>query len=100
MPWLVDTEFAAARQSDLGEHAPSLILDFVAGDAVFFHSGDELFDVVAHEIEFVHTVLVRWMNSDFGRWQAEDQPTVADIDVRQLEDIAQKSAVCFGIRAV
>jgi hypothetical protein len=84
----------------MGEHAPALILDFVAGDAVFFHSSDELFEVVAHEIEFVNVVFIGGMNSDFGRRQTENEPAMADIHVRQLEDIAQKSAVCFGIRAV
>src|SRR5689334_22072970 len=40
------------------------------------------------------------MHRQLRRRQAEDQPTVADVDVRQAEDVAQKSAICFGIGAV
>src|SRR5262249_24537222 len=40
------------------------------------------------------------MHGDFCWRQSEDEPTVAYVDVRQLQGVAQKSAVSLGIRAV
>src|SRR5262249_22691719 len=40
------------------------------------------------------------MDGDFRWRQSEDEPTVAYVDVRQLQGVAQKSAVSLRIRAV
>src|SRR5262245_35464022 len=40
------------------------------------------------------------MHGDFCWRQSEDEPTVAYVDVRQLQGVAQKSAVRIRIRAV
>ena len=88
MSWLIGAYFPTARQCDMGEDAPALILDFFAGDVVFLHRGDEFFDVVAHEIEFVNVIFIGGMDSDFGWRQTEDEPTVADIDVREFQNVA------------
>ena len=100
MSWFINSDFAAARQPQMGEHAPTLILDFIARNVVFLHADDELFDIITNEIEFVDIVFVRGMNSDFSGRQTEDEPAVADIDVRKLKYIAQKCAISFGICAV
>lgn len=65
-----------------------------------FHRGAEFFDVVAHEIEFVDVVFLGGMDSDFCRWQTENEPAMADIDVRKFQDVAQESAISFGVCAV
>jgi hypothetical protein len=48
----------------------------------------------------VHVILLRGMYGNLRRRQSENQPAVADIDVRELEHIAQKFAVALGILAV
>jgi hypothetical protein len=100
MPWLIDTDFATTGQCNMGEDAPALILDVMAGNVVFLHCGDEFPDVVAHEIEFVNIVFVGGVNSNFSGRQTEDEPAMADIDVREFQDIAQESAISFGVCAV
>jgi hypothetical protein len=84
----------------MGKDAPALILDFFARDVVFLNRGDEFFDVVAHEIEFVDVVFFGGVDSDFSGWQTEDEPAVADIDVRKFQNVAQESAISFGVCAV
>jgi hypothetical protein len=41
-----------------------LVFDAAAGDVMFLHSGDELVDIVTHQVEFMDVVLVRLMNGD------------------------------------
>src|SRR5262249_12651960 len=48
----------------------------------------------------MHAVLVGGMDGDFCWRQSENKPTVAQVDVRELQGIAQESAVSLGIRAV
>ncbi len=43
---------------------------------------DQCVNVITHQIELVHVVFLRWMDRDFRRRKAEDQPTAADVDVR------------------
>ena len=97
---LIDAELAATGQGDLRKPTPALILHGRAGDVVRLHLLDERVDVVAHQIELVHIVLLRWMHGHFGRGQSEDQPAVADIDVRQPEHVGEECAVCLGSVAV
>jgi hypothetical protein len=40
------------------------------------------------------------MNGHLRRGKAEDKPTVADIDVREPKDVAEKSTVGFRLPAV
>ena len=71
-----------------------------AGDIVLAHRSDERLDVIAHEIELVHVVLAGWMDSYFRRRQTKDEPSVPDVDIRQLENVAQKGTVCIRTLAV
>ncbi len=84
MSWLINSNFAPARQCKMRQHAPTLILDFVAGNIVIFHRRDELFDIVGHEIQFVNIVFFGRMNSDFRWRQTKDEPAMPDIDVWKL----------------
>ena len=81
MSWLINSNFAAAWQREVSQDSPTLILNFVAGNIVLFHRRDKLFDVLTDKIEFVEIVFLRGMDSYLGRWQTEDQPAMADIDV-------------------
>ncbi len=99
MPWLVNAELPAAGEMQLREQTPASVADRLTGNLVFLQTSDELFDVVAHQIKFVRVILTG-MHGHFGRRQAEDEPTVADIHVSELEDVAQQGAVGFRILAV
>ncbi len=48
----------------------------------------------------MHVVLLRRVDGKFGRRQPEDQPAVADIDMRELEHLAQQGAVGLGALTV
>ena len=45
-------------------------------------------------------VRVGRMHSHFRRWYSEDQPSFADVDVRESQHVAQEGAVSIRIRAV
>jgi hypothetical protein len=100
MSGFIYPDFAATRERELSEHAPTPVLDFVAMNAVFIHGGDEILDVVTQEVQLVDVIFIGRMNCDFGGRQAENEPTVANIDVLQFQYIPQKGAVRFWIRAV
>jgi hypothetical protein len=97
---LIDAELAATGQRDLRKPTPALILHWRAGDVVRFHLLDERVDVIAHQIELVHIVLVRMVDGDLGRRHAKDQPSIANIDMREPEDVAEKRAIGLSVRAV
>jgi hypothetical protein len=40
------------------------------------------------------------MNGNFSRWQPENKPTVANIDAREFQYIAEEISIGFGLRAV
>src|SRR5262245_11304208 len=81
VPWLVDAELAAAGQPQLRQHAPALILGRLADHTVRTHPPDEGLDVVAHEVELVHVVLVGRVHGDLRRRQPEDEPALTHVHV-------------------
>jgi len=97
---LVDAELAAARERDRREQAPSEVSDGRAGDSLFLHRRDERPDVVAHQVELVHVVLLARVHGDLRRGQPEDQPSAADVEVREADHVAQKRAVGLRVGAV
>jgi len=76
------------------------MMNLAAGDLTILHLADESRNVVAHQIEFVNVSPFGWMDRDFGGRQRKDQPSAADIDIRQFEDVASKRSIGFGILAV
>src|SRR5438128_8371766 len=56
--------------------------------------------MVTHQIKLMHVILLRRMNGNFGGRQSKDEPSAANIDVWQIEHIAQESSVGFRIRTV
>lgn len=100
MPWRVDAQFSAARQCQVREQAPRQALNRLALEASVPELRDERFDVIAHEVELVHAVRTRRMNGDLGGRQAEDQPAVADVHVRELQHVAQEGAIGLRLSAV
>ena len=67
---------------------------------LFFICADERFDVVTHQIKLMLIVFIGWVDGDFGGRQSEDQPSLADVDVRQLKHVPQERAVGLRILAV
>ena len=100
MTGLVDAEPSTSWQGDLSHQAVSLVLHRIARNTHISHLGDKSLDVVAHEVELVHVVLLGRVNGEFGRRQSEDEPASAHIDVAEPQDVAQKGAVCIRLGAV
>jgi len=65
-----------------------------------FQVRDESFHIGAHEVELVHIVLLGRMHGQLCRWQSEDHPALAHVDVRQLEHVSERRAVSLGIGTV
>src|SRR5687768_15049364 len=100
MARLVNAELAATGKRKLGQQPPAHVLHRPAGDVLLLHLRGERCDIVAHQIELMQVIFIRRMDGDFRRRQSEDEPAVADIDVRQLQDVPEELAVGRGIRAV
>jgi len=61
--------------------------------------GEEGFEIIAQEPGFMR-FLVRRMNRDLGRRQTENEPTAADVYVREFEHVAKESSIRLRILAV
>jgi hypothetical protein len=100
MVGLIHTKLPATWQPELRYQAIALVLDWVDRDPVSLHFCDERVQIVAHQVELVDVILLRWVHGNLGRRQSEDQPPVADIDVRKFKHITQESTVSLRVRAV
>jgi hypothetical protein len=97
--WLIEADFTASRESDLGDRPPPRVLDVGARDTLRsqpLHLGVE---ITAHEVQ-LRPVRLGGMDRDLGRRQAEDQPTFARISEIEAKHLAEKSAIGVGIAAV
>src|SRR5262245_28363446 len=97
---LIDAQSPTAGQRHVRQESPALILHRTAGDMLPLHLCDECGDVVEHQIEAVQVGFIPRMDGDLGRWQAKNQPSIADVDVGKLEDVAKKRAIGPSVRAV
>jgi hypothetical protein len=96
---LIEADFTASRESDLGDRPPPRVLDVGARDTLRsqpLHLGVE---ITAHEVQ-LRPVRLGGMDRDLGRRQAEDQPTFARISEIEAKHLAEKSAIGVGIAAV
>jgi len=96
---LIQADLAPAGKSHLGNGAPSLFLNFRALNALLCEESHFCVQIFAHEKEFVGTLIGR-VDCGFSRWQGEDQPAVTRIHVLEIEDIAEKCAIRFGVFTV
>ena len=85
---------------DLCGGTPSRFLNFRALYVLLCEGCDFGFQIVAHEIEVLAVVLIRWVDGGFGGRQGEDQPSVTCIDGLALEDVAEEGPVRFSVFAV
>jgi len=100
VPRLINPKLSAARQHDVHQQTPGLVLYWTARNVLALHVGDERVDVIAHEEQLVDVVLVGWMHGYLRRLECKDQPSAAHVDVCQSEHIAQERAVSISTRAV
>ena len=100
MEGLVDADLAAAGERDGDEAPPGFVVDLGDVDAAVLHGGGEGVDVVAEEVDLVEVVGLGGVDGDLGGGQAEDEPSGADVDAREVEGVAEEGAVGVGVAAV
>jgi hypothetical protein len=86
----VQVELRAARQRHAGDQAIALIHDRRERAAGLLQPVDLGLDVVRHEAHLPQPVAVHRVYAHLGGRHAEDQPTIAGVDVREVEDVAEK----------
>jgi hypothetical protein len=93
-------QWCTARERQLNDLAPTLILDSTADNVPLFHVGNKIIDIVAQEIQFMMWhFAVGLMDRGFGRRQSKDYITAARFDRCQVEYIPKKRIVGFRIGA-
>src|SRR5688572_6882446 len=97
MPRLVDLNLDATRQRDHRHDAIPVVLRLAMnGDSPGAQVADGGVDVVTHQRQLVlnrrRPLPFRWMYSELGGRQREDQPSLAGVDVPELEDVAEYRA--------
>src|SRR5580704_2953816 len=99
MLWLIKTDFASSRKPHLRNGTPACLLYFRAVNAFLRKRSHLGFQIVAHKIEFVGSLL-GGVECDFCRRESEYQPAMTCIDGFESQDFAEKRAVRFGIFTV
>jgi hypothetical protein len=102
MPWLVQTDLARARDLELRDATPALVLDRRREPgALSLEFLDRLLEVVAHEEQGMMPRLSAptraGMHSKLGRRQREDQPAGAGVHGIEAQDVAQERAGSLGV---
>jgi hypothetical protein len=100
MLWLIKADPASTGKPNLRDGAPSCFLNVRALNALLRERSHLGLQIVAHEIEFVGTVLIGRVKCSFRWRQGEDQPAMTSIHGCESEDIAKKCSVRFGVLAV
>ena len=100
MLWLIKADLASTGKPNLRDGAPSCFLNFRALNALLRERSHLGLQIVAHEIEFVGTVLIGRVKCSFCWRQGEDQPAMTSIHGFESEDIAKQCSVRFGVLAV
>ncbi len=96
VPWLIDTERAAAGQRQLGQHTPTDAAGRSTRQALLRHRADEGIEVVHRQVELVNAVLVSGVDGHLRRRQRKYQPAVPGVHVRQAEDVAEEPRSASG----
>jgi hypothetical protein len=107
---LIEAEFTAAGQLNGGTKAPRFFGDLCAADVAGLEESDLVAKVVTHQVKYgaektvtgvkLRLAVVSGMHGDLGRREFEDEPTVANVDVGETENVAKKGAVGFRIDAI
>src|SRR5690349_21639642 len=95
---LVEGERRATRQSDLGEHPPSLVTrrprDRRPGRGQL---AQRLVEVVTRHVEPVHRLTISRMDRNLSRRELEKEPILAGVDTGKADPIAKEGSIGFGV---
>src|SRR5712692_4450214 len=97
---LIQVNLASAGKPHLRNGAPLCFLNFRAANVLLREGSHFGFQILAHEIEFVDTILFGGMECGFCRRQGEDQPASTRVHRLEAEDVAEKCAVRIGVFTV
>src|ERR1700674_200113 len=97
---LIEADLASTGKPHLRNGTPSCFLNFRALNVLLRERSHFGFQIVAHEIEFVDTILVGRVKCGFCRRQREDQPAMTRIHGCEPEDVSEKCAVRLGVFTV
>src|SRR5882762_2877079 len=97
---LIQVDVATTGKAHLRNGTPSLVLNFRALDILLRQGSHFGFQIVAHQIEFVDTVLLARVERGFCRRQRKDQPAMPRIHGLEAQDVAEKCAVRLSVFAV
>ncbi|HEY0702689.1 MAG TPA: hypothetical protein VGD60_07965 [Candidatus Acidoferrales bacterium] len=88
---LIQPDFAATGKAQLDDRAPALFMYRGAFHIFLGQRRDFGWQVVTEEIQLVRAVLSSGVKSSFGGRQCEDEPTMAGVDRRKPQNIAEKA---------
>src|ERR1700733_12018749 len=97
---LIQAHLASAGKLNHGDRTPAFFVKVRTRNALGLERRDLGFHVIAHKIKLMPAIVPRGMNSQLGRRQSEDQPSMAYIDERKTKNIAQKNAIRLRILAI
>src|SRR5712692_5170239 len=97
---LIQADFASTGKPHLRNGTPSCFLNLRALNALLRQGSHLGFQAVAHEIEFVGTILIGRVECGFRRRQREDQPAMTRIHRLEPENVAEKGAVRLRVLTV
>ena len=97
---LVNTNFPAAGKRESSKFPPTLFAHIRDLHVLRFEFFQGRRDVIAHEVEFMLVVVIRIMESGFGRRHSENRPAVAGINGRQLQHITKECPIRFRLLTV
>jgi hypothetical protein len=83
MGGLIDAKLAA-REGNIRDPSPALVLNFSTADIVACHLLNEHPDIVTDEKEFLHTVLIGRVHGKLSRRQPENEPTFTRVNMRKF----------------
>src|SRR6266849_2221018 len=97
---LIKADLASTGKPHLRNGTPSCFLNLRALNALLRQGSHLGFQAVAHEIEFVGTILIGRVECGFRRRQREDQPAMTRIHRLEPENVTEEGAVRFGVLTV
>ena len=107
---LVETNLPAARQTDGGFRSPGRGSNLRTTHPFGFQRPDERRQVLTHEVEHrsehgvfgvsLYEITIARVDPEFCGRQREDQPSPADIDRAELQNISEERPIRFRIFAV
>src|SRR5437762_4629588 len=100
MLWLIKADLTSTGKLHLRNGTPSCLLHIRALNTFLRERSHLGIQVVAHEIEFVRTILIGRVECGLSQRQCKDEPAVSRIRKFEPEDVTKKCAVSIGVFAI